>query len=64
MSQPPYILGNFPRMELVFSLVENQNQKDPQSEKIQQLEKLKKLLDSGAINQDEFNNEKKKILNN
>ncbi|PZP44579.1 MAG: hypothetical protein DI598_14315 [Pseudopedobacter saltans] len=32
-------------------------------EKINQLTSLKRLLDSGAINEDEFNKEKSKILN-
>jgi hypothetical protein len=63
ISQPPYILGNFPRIEIVFALID----KDPSKEiriddKYADLERLKKLLDSGALTQEEFQVEKAKIL--
>ena len=65
-STPPHILGNFPRVEWLFQCVDQ-----PQSsgtapamggDKLSQLERLKKLLDSGAISQQEYDNEKAKIL--
>lgn len=40
----------------------NQEEKDTGSNKYDDLEKLKNLLDSGVINQEEFDAEKKKIL--
>ncbi len=38
------------------------NAEQPQPDRYDQLEKIKRLLDSGAISQDEFNAEKTKIL--
>lgn len=59
-SNPPFIAGNFPRIEIVFVLIEkNTNSKD---DKITRLEKLKKLLDEGALTKEEYEKEKKKIL--
>jgi hypothetical protein len=66
ISQPPYILGNFPRLELVFALIDkpgNPNPPSPALDKYAQLERLKKLLDQGAITQEEFEKEKAKLLN-
>jgi len=64
-AKPPYILGNFPRVEIVFDCIE----KPPSSTttagddaKYTKLVNLKKLLDSGAITQEEFDREKAKIL--
>jgi putative oligomerization/nucleic acid binding protein len=61
---PPYILGNFPRIEIVFDCIEKQGSVAPASsdDKYARLAKLKQLLDSGAITQQEFNQEKAKIL--
>jgi hypothetical protein len=62
---PPYVLGNFPRVEIVFDCVAHpaslapSNGDDP---KYTKLVNLKKLLDSGVITQEEFNREKAKIL--
>lgn len=59
-----HVLGNFPRAELVFECVaslENSTQANP-GDSISKLERLKSLLDSGAITQDEFNQEKKKVF--
>jgi hypothetical protein len=64
-SKPPHILGNWPRVELVFSCVDSSQAKGQDSgasDKYDQLSKLKNLLDAGAITQDEYEQEKKKIL--
>jgi Short C-terminal domain len=62
-ASPPYILGNFPRIEIVFDCVRgplaNQSGDDP---KYSKLMNLKSLLDSGVITQTEFDAEKAKIL--
>lgn len=65
-STPPHILGNFPRVEWVFECVARPGVKASTlspSEKLEQLERLKKLLDSGALTQQEFEREKSKLLN-
>ena len=52
ISQPPYILGNFPRIEIVFALIDKadeSNRSAPQSDKYAQIEKLKKLLDEELL---------------
>lgn len=64
-ASPPFILGNFPRVEIVFDCVPNVESAtaigdDP---KYKKLVNLKKLLDSGVITQTEFDAEKSKILN-
>ena len=67
LSNPPYILGNFPRIEIVFACADkpkteqSQNFEDVQYER---LTDLKKLLDEGIITKEEFEKEKAKILNN
>jgi hypothetical protein len=64
-SNPPYILGNFPRIEIVFDCVEKLTaQPAPAGEdpKYTKLVNLKKLLDTGVITQAEFDREKAKIL--
>lgn len=57
-SKPPHILGNFPRAELVFECIDKPSGGDKYTELIT----LRKLLDSGTINQKEFDAEKEKIL--
>ena len=61
---PPYILGNFPRIEIVFDCIDKPGSPASASgdDKYAKLAKLKQLLDSGAITQEEFNREKQKIL--
>lgn len=64
-SKPPYILGNFPRIEIVFACVDKPNAARGRSggdEQYAKLSNLKKLLDQGAITQGEFEKEKAKIL--
>lgn len=64
-STPPHILGNFPRAELVFECVAKAALVGtPQAEdvKFTKVSNLKKLLDSGALTQAEFEQEKKKVL--
>jgi hypothetical protein len=60
ISEPPYILGNFPRIEIVFALIEVA--RAGSRDKYAELEKLKKLLDEGALTQAEFDAEKDKVL--
>jgi hypothetical protein len=62
---PPYILGNFPRIEIVFDCVDRPAAVGPTAgddPKYTKLVNLKKLLDAGVITQDEFDREKAKIL--
>jgi hypothetical protein len=64
-AKPPYILGNFPRVEIVFDCVAVPSVQianagdDP---KYPKLMNLKKLLDNGILTQEEFDREKAKIL--
>jgi hypothetical protein len=65
ISQPPYILGNFPRIEIVFVLIDKTEKATgaaPKHDKFTELEKLKKLLDNGTLTKEEYQMEKKKIL--
>jgi hypothetical protein len=65
MSHPPYILGNFPRIEIVLACVDRPSaarQSTVQDEQYTKLSNLKKLLDEGAITKDEFERQKSKIL--
>ena len=60
-SKPPHILGNFPRVEIVFECVAATPPTAggaPGVDKLGQIERLKKLLDSGALTQQEFDREK------
>lgn len=64
-SKPPHILGNFPRVEWLFECVDApQPTMAPRadSDRFGQIERLKKLLDSGALTQQEFDREKAKVL--
>lgn len=63
-STPPHILGNWPRIEVIFSCVkaEQSKQQTPLQDKYDRLAKLKALLDSGAITQQEYAAEKEKVL--
>jgi hypothetical protein len=65
VAKPPFIFGNFPRIEIVFDCVVASAPTlaaptdDP---KYTKLVNLKKLLDTGEITQAEFDQEKAKIL--
>lgn len=64
-SKPPHVLGNFPRVEWLFECVDPIEPKaaGPAGvDKLTQIERLKKLLDTGALTQEEYEREKGKIL--
>ena len=61
-SNPPFVAGNFPRIEIVFVLIDKNINANLKDDKITRLEKLKKLLDDGALTKEEYEKEKKKIL--
>jgi hypothetical protein len=66
-AKPPYILGNFPRIEIIFvceDKVKNANSTNIQSDKYEQLSKIKKLYNDKVLTREEFLSEKKKILEN
>jgi hypothetical protein len=65
-SQPPYILGNFPRIELVFGAVDKpkgQQRTGSGGSRYDDLRKLKELHDADALTDEEYDREKRKILN-
>jgi len=63
-AKPPFILGNFPRVEIIFGCVDKPLAGSPDNDsKYKKLVEIKKLLDSGVITQQEFEQEKAKILN-
>ena len=65
VAKPPYIFGNFPRIEIVFECIQPQvSEHAPESTdpKYAKLLELKKLLDSGVLTKAEFDSEKAKIL--
>lgn len=65
-SDPPYILGNFPRIEIVFACVDKPNTAavpGAETTKFQRLGELKRLLDDGTLSREEFEREKTKVLN-
>jgi len=65
LSNPPYILGNFPRIEIIFACVDKPKTEQPPilgDVQYEKLTNLKKLLDEGIITKDEFEREKGKIL--
>jgi hypothetical protein len=64
-SKPPHILGNWPRIEIVFSCVAVASKVGTGSDsqdKYDRLRKLKSLLDDGAISQEEYEREKQRTL--
>jgi len=66
-SNPPHILGNWPRIELLF-VCSDKSQKTNltgnQDDKYEKLSKIKKLYDDNVLTEEEFLIEKKKILGN
>ncbi len=63
-STPPYILGNFPKLELVFECVNRTATSNgvTAANKYERLDNLKRLLENGTLTQQEFDKEKAKIL--
>ena len=63
-AKPPYILGNFPRVEFVFECVAKPASSSATiaAGKYGRLAAIKKLLDSGALTQHELKQEKAKVL--
>nr|WP_297347606.1 SHOCT domain-containing protein [uncultured Glaciecola sp.] len=62
-SVPPHILGNFPRVELIFVCEEASKSKTKNSvEAYDQLERLGRLLEKGLITREEFEKEKAKLF--
>ena len=64
-SHPPHILGNFPRIELEFECADRptkQNVEASDLDRYVKLERLKKLLDSGALSAQEYATEKARVL--
>lgn len=59
-SHPPYLLGNFPRIEIVFACVDKKGASG--DDRYSKLSNLKKLLDDGAVTKEEFDREKAKLL--
>jgi hypothetical protein len=63
---PPYLLGNYPFIEITFACIDKATAKTNVSsgdDRYNKISQLKSLLDSKAITQDEFDKEKNKILN-
>jgi Short C-terminal domain len=66
-ANPPYILGNFPRIEIVFQCLTPAQIVDSVSVSVADIKyiklvDLKRLLDTGVITQAEFDSQKAKIL--
>ncbi|MCU7867859.1 MAG: SHOCT domain-containing protein [Candidatus Thiodiazotropha sp. (ex Lucinoma borealis)] len=63
-SKPPHILGNFPRIEIVFACIDGVEEGAAASNvnKYDQIKQLKMLLDDGALTNEEFESEKSKLL--
>ncbi|MFA6740849.1 MAG: SHOCT domain-containing protein [Arcobacteraceae bacterium] len=62
--KPPYILGNFPKIEIIFACTQRKENilSDNQQNKYDDLEKIKKLYDNGILTEEEYLKEKKKLL--
>jgi len=62
-ASPPYILGNFPRIEIIFVCTSKASVTTTGSHnKYDQLLKVKELRDKGVLNEKEFEAEKVKLL--
>lgn len=63
-SVPPHILGNFPRVELIFVCEEaSKSNARNSAEAYEQLERLGRLLKNSLITKEEFEKEKAKLFN-
>tara|TARA_B100001063_G_scaffold118142_1_gene110367 strand:- start:18183 stop:18728 length:546 start_codon:yes stop_codon:yes gene_type:complete len=60
--QPPYILGNFPKIEIIFICNDKIKEKVIIHNKYDDLKKIKDLYDNGTLTEDEYLQEKKKLL--
>lgn len=65
-AKPPYILGNFPRIEIIFTCVKSSAKESTADgkDKYDTILKLKNLLDDGALSEEEYEVEKTKVLEN
>lgn len=61
-ASPPYILGNFPRIEIIFTCIVKASGITNNENKYDQLAKIKKLYDDGVLTESEFLAEKTKLL--
>jgi len=62
VSVPPHILGNFPRAEILFVCIDKPLTNAFEDQVYIRITNLKKLLDSGAITKEEYEQQKAKIL--
>lgn len=62
-TNPPFRMGCYPKAELIFVCLPKEKDPSPQDILYLKLTNLKKLLDSGVITKDEFEQQKSKILN-
>ena len=62
--KPPYILGNFPKIEIIFVCSQKKENMHiyKQENKYDNLEKIKKLYDNKILTEEEYLREKKKLL--
>ena len=63
-AKPPYIFGNFPRIEIIFVCINKKHSKNlnNNNSKYDELKKIKNLLNEGVLTKEEYIIEKKKIL--
>ncbi|MGB5964147.1 MAG: SHOCT domain-containing protein [Sulfurimonadaceae bacterium] len=64
-AKPPYVLGNFPRIEIIFVCIDKKKDRTTYAlvkDKYEKLAEIKILLDNGTLTQEEFAIEKKKLL--
>ncbi|HFQ4906525.1 TPA: SHOCT domain-containing protein [Vibrio vulnificus] len=65
-ASPPYVLGNFPRIEIIFVCIQKESSETGSSvgssNKYDDLLKIKELNEQGVLTDEEFQTEKAKIL--
>jgi len=62
-SKPPHVLGNWPRIEIVFSCVARKSSvPGSQTDRYDELRKLKELFDEGVISREDYEREKEKMF--
>ena len=63
VATPPFLLGNFPRVEIVFECADKVSVAAPPSDpKYAKLAELKRLFDTGVLTREEFEAEKARVL--